>query len=859
MQGVHRWLKRVEGSDVSWERTKYTEAHLLTHEGYRRVDTVTISCVAHAATDVTPRWYEMIHVYVPPGHALLAGRDAFACLDAAARARFSHVLRANDGAPLGTAIGPHNLQGESRTKSRGAKHFEAHMVVWGAHRSHTTGTTGTEPEVEGCAREFAARYNPSGEPASKSEAHAAATTAVEAHGVSMSELEAWACPSAADARRQLVERLDPDATYRIDAAGQSTAMASALSTGYVVEAHSDSGEVLESIGFVYPCDTPLPDGHTWLFVVGGCVHALPTRPGQMALVLCRGKGVAHGTLPTSSTEPHIHHPGVGSAIFCKTQLCQVLSKRLAGAPVALPWPTPEQLAAQRARNATTATAAAAAAAAAVEPRRSFASHLPGARSSGARSSGASEGDASESSLWGCDAADLDHEELAESPSGLQGSGAPRHEPLTIAPPRPRTPDDERQAKFLDRFRAAIGDESRHSELLHGLVEPLGGELDASSWDTLHGMGAVKAELERCFIAPIKQRAYLPPDAVPTGLMLYGPGGCGKSSLVKGIAARLQLGYLPIESSILSSDKVINAVFQHAQNVGDVLLFLDEAEALLGGSAAGKISQLRRSADPSRMLPRRVHVVVATNEPWALGVALDRRFATVSVHVPLPDTDGRVEILRQCYASMSTRRHSFHSSVDEAALAELAAAMERFSPLEVRQLATTAMLSVTGTTGPRPTTADDLRATRASMRGVPKCTAALQQRYLTFESGGGDAPPPPPPLPPPVTHASEPDAQPPPQGQPEPMDVADGAPPPPPEMPVDVHSLLRAIAERDFGVLTGVVESTIAKPAIQALRKACAEYDVPVPEAASDANYKRIGHQYPPLPEGFWIVKAHAAS
>ena len=29
------------------------------------------------------------------------------------------------------------------------------------------------------------------------------------------------------------------------------------------------------------------------------------------------------------------------------------------------------------------------------------------------------------------------------------------------------------------------------------------------------MGAVKAELERCFIAPIKQRAYLPPDAVPT--------------------------------------------------------------------------------------------------------------------------------------------------------------------------------------------------------------------------------------------------------------------------------------------------------------------------------------------------------
>tara|TARA_B110001452_G_C14806187_1_gene281300 strand:+ start:149 stop:424 length:276 start_codon:yes stop_codon:yes gene_type:complete len=90
-----------------------------------------------------------------------------------------------------------------------------------------------------------------------------------------------------------------------------------------------------------------------------------------------------------------------------------------------------------------------------------------------------------------------------------------------------------------------------------------------------------------------------------------------------------------------------------------------------------------------------------------------------------------------------------------------------------------------------------------------------------------------------------------------MDVeGNDAPPPMPPMPTDVPSLLRAIAERDFGVLTGVVESSIAKPAIEALRKACAEYDVPVPEAASEANYKRVDRKYPPLPDGFWVVKAH---
>ena len=75
----------------------------------------------------------------------------------------------------------------------------------------------------------------------------------------------------------------------------------------------------------------------------------------------------------------------------------------------------------------------------------------------------------------------------------------------------------------------------------------------------------------------------------------------------------------------------------------------------------------------------------------------------------------------------------------------------------------------------------------------------------------------------------------------------------------MESLLRAIAERNFGVLTGVVESSVAKPAIEALRRACAEYEVPVPEAASEANYRRVDRQYPQLPEGLSVVRASAAS
>ena len=76
-------------------------------------------------------------------------------------------------------------------------------------------------------------------------------------------------------------------------------------------------------------------------------------------------------------------------------------------------------------------------------------------------------------------------------------------------------------------------------------------------------------------------------------------------------------------------------------------------------------------------------------------------------------------------------------------------------------------------------------------------------------------------------------------------------------PTDVPSLLRAIEQHDFGVLIGPVESSLAKPAIVALRAACADRGVPVPDAASEQNYKRQGTQWPPLPDGFWVCKVRA--
>ncbi len=114
--------------------------------------------------------------------------------------------------------------------------------------------------------------------------------------------------------------------------------------------HNDSGAALEAIGFAYAAQTPLPEGHEWLFAVAGCIHPLPVDREGFVFVAVRGKGVHHGTLPTSSTEPHFaNHAGIGSALVNKSDLVTLLGKH--DEPDQLPFPTPEELKAQQAKVA----------------------------------------------------------------------------------------------------------------------------------------------------------------------------------------------------------------------------------------------------------------------------------------------------------------------------------------------------------------------------------------------------------------------------------------------------------------------------------------------------------------------------
>ena len=102
-----------------------------------------------------------------------------------------------------------------------------------------------------------------------------------------------------------------------------------MSANYVTDPHDDSGMsgVLEFIQFVNT-NGPLPDGHSWNFVMGGCILALPNKVGKSVVIALPASGVYHGTLPTSNTENTYQHGNYGSALITKSLTVGGLKRQL---------------------------------------------------------------------------------------------------------------------------------------------------------------------------------------------------------------------------------------------------------------------------------------------------------------------------------------------------------------------------------------------------------------------------------------------------------------------------------------------------------------------------------------------------
>nr|XP_033776141.1 spermatogenesis-associated protein 5-like protein 1 [Geotrypetes seraphini]XP_033776142.1 spermatogenesis-associated protein 5-like protein 1 [Geotrypetes seraphini] len=221
-----------------------------------------------------------------------------------------------------------------------------------------------------------------------------------------------------------------------------------------------------------------------------------------------------------------------------------------------------------------------------------------------------------------------------------------------------------------------------------------------SWEEIGGLEDVKLQLQQSIEWPMKYpeafvRMGLTP---PKGILLYGPPGCAKTTLVKASATSCHCAFLSLSGADLfspyvgDSEKILAQVFRQARASSPAILFLDEIDSILGSRSRGrsghgvqervlsvllneldgvgiKITERRghkltacedqeqdeaKKVDYHEVCNKDILIVAATNRPDMLDDALLRpgRLDKL-IYIPPPDEQARLAILKLCTAKIPT--------------------------------------------------------------------------------------------------------------------------------------------------------------------------------------------------------------
>lgn len=144
------------------------------------------------------------------------------------------------------------------------------------------------------------------------------------------------------------------------------------------------------------------------------------------------------------------------------------------------------------------------------------------------------------------------------------------------------------------------------------------------------------------------------DRIP-GCLLYGPPGTGKTLLAKAVAKESNASVLEVSAATINEmwvgqgEKNVQALFSLAKKLEPLVIFIDEADALLAGRGSNErrahreiINQFLREWDG--MSETNAFIMVATNRPFDLDEAVLRRLPR-RILVDLPQQQDRLAILK----------------------------------------------------------------------------------------------------------------------------------------------------------------------------------------------------------------------
>ncbi|OJD11757.1 hypothetical protein AJ78_07530 [Emergomyces pasteurianus Ep9510] len=183
----------------------------------------------------------------------------------------------------------------------------------------------------------------------------------------------------------------------------------------------------------------------------------------------------------------------------------------------------------------------------------------------------------------------------------------------------------------------------------------------TTWADIGALGGVRDELSTAIVEPIRN-----PDlyarvgiTAPTGVLLWGPPGCGKTLLAKAVANESRANFISVKGPELlnkyvgESERAVRQVFVRARSSVPCVIFFDELDALvprrddtLSEASARVVNTLLTELDGLGSSRQGIYVIAATNRPDIIDPAMLRpgRLETL-LFVNLPSADERVEILQ----------------------------------------------------------------------------------------------------------------------------------------------------------------------------------------------------------------------
>ncbi|KAL9105584.1 MAG: hypothetical protein Q9227_009285 [Pyrenula ochraceoflavens] len=219
-----------------------------------------------------------------------------------------------------------------------------------------------------------------------------------------------------------------------------------------------------------------------------------------------------------------------------------------------------------------------------------------------------------------------------------------------------------------------------------------------SFDDIGGLSSIIEELRESVIYPLTM-----PDlyrisssllSAPSGVLLYGPPGCGKTMLAKALAHESGASFINLHISTLTekwygdSNKLVNAVFSLARKLQPTIVFIDEIDAVLGTRRSGEheantmvkaefmthwdgLTSANTLGEPQRIL-----ILGATNRFDDIDEAILRRMPK-KFPVPLPSEAQRLRILKLMLKDTKIDRPQFDADY-------LAKVMAGFSGSDIKE-------------------------------------------------------------------------------------------------------------------------------------------------------------------------------